>query len=154
MRMTQPVDIAALKTATRLLVADAGGLPAAASATRVSGAHIARAYDQHFDAILAPIDVVADLERVGGKPRVTAELARLAGCRLVQVPAARGRLGRSVAEVLAGASDVGAAYARATEDGRVTDAERAAIATELAELVAAAEHALGVLAAAEEAAHG
>jgi hypothetical protein len=151
MRMTQPVDIAALKTATRLLVRDVGDLAAAASATRVSGAHIARFYDQQFDTTLAPIDVVADLERVGGNPRVTAELARLSGYRLVRVEAGAGRLGRSVAEVLAGASDVGAAYARATEDGRVTAAERGAIATELAELIAAAEHALGVLAAADEA---
>ncbi|MBR0653388.1 hypothetical protein GXW78_27305 [Roseomonas terrae] len=148
--MMQPVDIAALKTATRLLVQDVGDLAAAASATRVSGAHIARAYDRQFDTTLAPIDVIADLERVGGTPRVTAELARLQGHRLVSLVAAQGRMGRSVAQVLAGASDVGAAYARATEDGRVTAAERAAIITELAELAAAVEAALGVLVTADE----
>lgn len=149
-RLTTDIDRAALKTAMRAAVVAAGGLEAAATVCRLSKTSLAASYDPHAPDRFPPVDVVADLEACAAEPLVTATLARLAGYRLVRVGAAEGRLGRSVAQVLSGAAEVGAAYARATEDGRVSAAERCRIAAEIAELVAAGEFALGVLAAAGE----
>lgn len=150
-RLTSDIDRSALKTATRAAVVGAGGLEAAASVCRLSKTSLAAAYDPNAPERFAPIDVAADLDACGpSPPPITATLARLAGYRLVRVGAAEGRLGRSVAQVLSGAAEVGAAYARATEDGRVTAAERSRIAAEIAELVAAGEFALAVLATAGE----
>jgi hypothetical protein len=139
------IDIAALKTGMRLLVEDVGGIDAAASVSRLAPSSIAESYDPHRANRMPAVDVVADLEAVGRTPRVTATLARLAGYRLVPLLRADGRIGRSIAEVLTGSSEVGAAYVAATADGSVTTAEVLRIATELTELVSAAEQALGVL---------
>ncbi|GGJ14043.1 hypothetical protein [Neoroseomonas lacus] len=140
-----PVDVAALKTAMRLLVEDVGGIDAAASVSRLAASSIAESYDPHRANRMPAVDVVADLEAVGGTPRVTAILASMAGRRLVPIVPARGRVGRSIAEVLTSSSEVGAAYVTATADGKLSRAERQRIATEVLELLAACEQATAVL---------
>lgn len=139
------VNRAALKTAVRRLVGAVGGLEAAASVCRLNKTALAAAYDPHQAERALPIDVVADLEAVAAEPIVTAILARLAGYRLVPIVPARGRVGRSIAEVLTGSSEVGAAYVAATVDGVLDRAERQRVAAEVLELIAAGEQAAAVL---------
>ncbi len=145
-----PVDIAALKTAMRVLVEESGGVDCAALVSRLAASSIAETYDPHRANRMPPVDVVADLEAVGRGPHVTAILARLAGFRLVPVAPAKGRIGRSIAEVLTGSSEVGAAYVAATADGKLTAAERGRVLAEVMELMTACEQAAAVLLHGEE----
>ena len=140
-----PVDRAAIKTAFRLVVRDVGDLLAAETACRLQKSAIAECYDPHKPERMPPVDVVADLEHVGGRPRVTAILARLAGHALVPLPEGGGIEIRRLTEVFARSSDVGAEFARAIEDGSLDAAERRRIVDRLLELNAATMQAVAAL---------
>lgn len=135
----------ALKTLFRVLVAEAGGLDAAAACVRVGRSRLAEYYALDGDAF-APVDVVARLEAIVGRPLVTAELARRAGCALE--PLGGGALGRIdvlLARVGAEVGQVNAAYAEALADGGLCAADRARLAREAAEARNALDALLGAL---------
>ena len=145
MNGTAPADLRALKTAARLLVGAVGGLEAAASVCRVNKSVLAAAYDPHQPDRYLPIDVVADLELVAAEPVVTHVLARLAGQALVPIGPAGGLEAQALVEVFRGAADVGAEYAAAMVDARLSAAERRGIADRLLTLQAACMQAVATL---------
>lgn len=139
----------ALKTLFRCLVEEAGGLDAAATCVRVGRSRLAEYYALGGDAF-APVDVVARLEAIVGRPLVTAELARRAGCALeAMAAAAAGRIDVMLARVGAELGQVNAAYASALADGRVCPEDRARLAREANEARAALDALLGALQAGE-----
>jgi hypothetical protein len=142
---TTPADLRALKTATRRLITAVGGLEAAATVCRVNKSVLAAAYDPHQPDRFLPIDVVADLELVAAEPIVTAVLARLAGHALVPLATTGGQEAQALVAVFRGASDVGAEFAGAMADGRLSRAERGAISDRLMTLQAAAMQAVAAL---------
>lgn len=142
---TTAMDLAALKTAARRLVAAVGGLEAAASVCRHNKTALAAAYDPHQPDRFVPADVVADLELVAGQPIVTAVLARLSGHALVPVGAADGVEAQALVAVFRGSSEVGEAWAAALADARLSGGERQAVADRLLALQAACMQAVAVL---------
>lgn len=135
----------ALKTLFRALVAEAGGLDAAAACVRVGRSRLAEYYALDGDAF-APIDVVARLEAIVGRPLVTAELARRAGCALEPLSGnGLGRIDVLLARVGAELGQVHAAYAAALADGGLCAADRARLAREAAEARNALDALLGAL---------
>lgn len=124
-------DLRALKTAFLLLVKRVGGLLAAEACVRVSASQIARYYDQNDLSTFPPADIVAGLEAIAGVPLVTAELARLAGHRLVGLRAADGEhLAAAVAAFARKAGAVPAALCTGLADGRLSRAELGEIVRE------------------------
>jgi hypothetical protein len=85
-----------LKRRTDQLIDACGGLVAASAETRAGKSSLANYADsrEHGAAtnLWAPIDIVADLEKVAGEPLVTRELARLAGYDLLPMATANDRL--------------------------------------------------------------
>jgi len=137
--------VAALKTATKLLITELGGLAAAASACRVSVPVLSEYTSVNHPDRTMPIDVVLQLEAVLGVPVVTAALARLNGRSLAE-PAvgAIPCVGRAVAAVTRHAGAAAAAFMEAAADGQI-DRTEAADMTRLLEAVR--EHAGEALAA-------
>lgn len=78
-----------LKTATRMLVRDAGGLELAAKVTRVERATLSR-YENPASEFFLPVDVALDLEAANGEPHVTRFLARAQGHVLIELPRLEG----------------------------------------------------------------
>jgi hypothetical protein len=75
------VTLNTLKTAFKLTLGDVGGLDAATTVTRVGRSQLAAYGDIHSDR-MPPVDVVLDLEAIGGEPRMTAALAAAHGYEL------------------------------------------------------------------------
>lgn len=78
-----------LKTATRMLVRDAGGLELAAKVTRVERATLSR-YENPSTEFFLPADVLLDLEAANGECHVTRYLARALGHVLIELPRLEG----------------------------------------------------------------
>lgn len=135
------------KTLARVLVERVGGLEAAAACTRVRRAQLGNYQSPNADEAFMPVDVVARLEHVAGEPLITQYLANRAGYAIIPVePVAEGELAALLARVGAESGAVFTAYAEAMAgDGKVDEAERAAIARELGDLIRAATMALGHL---------
>lgn len=74
-----------IKTATRMLVRDAGGLELAAKVTRVERATLSR-YENPATEFFLPVDVLLDLEAANGEAHVTRYLARAQGHVLIELP--------------------------------------------------------------------
>jgi hypothetical protein len=124
----------ALKTLFHALIDACGGLHAAAACTRVGPSQLANYYDMKTDQF-APIDVVADLERVVGQPLVTAELARRAGWHLVpDKDDAAGHLAQSIARLTRDASEACGAYVEAASDGNIDAGEAEGLERRLADV--------------------
>lgn len=139
----------ALKTLFRCLVEEAGGLDAAAACVRVGRSRLAEYYALDGDAF-APVDVVARLEAITGRPLITAELARRAGCALAPVAAANPlRIDVLLARIGAELGQVHAAYADAMGDGGLCAQDRARLAREAADARNALDQLLGALLAGE-----
>jgi hypothetical protein len=133
-RRDVPAHLRALKALFRGLVELCGGFDAAAACTRVSRSQLHNYCDMASDQF-APIDVVADLERVAGEPLVTAELARRAGWHLAPDSAdAAGPLAHSIARLTRDASEACGAYVEATSDGHIDPAEAEALERKLADV--------------------
>jgi hypothetical protein len=141
-----PRDLRALKTGLGLLIRDVGGLEAAASVTGYSHGRLSEAASVHNEARWPRVDHVAELEAVAGQPRVTFHLARLPGCTLLPMPVAHGDCGMAIGAVLRTAGEFGGRAAEAMADGRLDDAERAALVERLAALKRAVAHAEAVIA--------
>jgi hypothetical protein len=145
MHLTTEEERRALKTGFRVLVQHAGGLEAAAAASRLNKTHLAAGYDQEAKDRFPALDVVADLERAAGKPVVTKLLAAMHGLALVHVEPVSGCAMRAIASVGERSSEVFAAFGRAMADGAMTQEERAVLHRELLDLVAAAKEAAAML---------
>lgn len=145
MHLTSDEERRALKTGFRVLVQHAGGLEAAAAATRVNKTHLAAGYDQEAKDRFPALDVVADLERAAGQPVVTKLLAAMHSLALVHVEPISGCALRAIAEVGQHSSEVFAAFGRAVADGAITQGERDALKREMLDLVAVATEAAAIL---------
>lgn len=145
MHLTTDEERRALKTGFRVLVQHAGGLEAAAAASRLNKTHLAAGYDQEAKDRFPALDVVADLERAAGKPVVTKLLAAMHGLALVRVEPVTGCAMRAIASVGERSSEVFAAFGRAMADGAITQEDRAVLHGELLDLVAAATEAAAML---------
>ena len=145
MHLTTDEELCALKTGFLVLVRRAGGLEAAAAATRVNKTVLAASYDQHAKDRFPALDVVADLERAAGVPVVTKLLAGMHGLALVHVEPISGCAISAIASVGRNSSEVFAAFGRALADGVITEAERAVLRQEMLDLVAVATEAAAIL---------
>lgn len=145
MHLTTEEERRALKTGFRVLVQQAGGLEAAAAATRVNKTVLAASYDQEAKDRFPALDVVADLERAAGVPVVTRLLAGMHGLALVHVEPISGCAISAMASVGQNSSEVFAAFGRALADGVITEAERAVLRQEMLDLVAVATEAAAIL---------
>ncbi len=124
-----------LKTAFKMLIADLGGLDAAASCTRVKRSNLSD-YGAPGKDFAVPSDVIADLETVAGTPRVTSALARIQGYTLVPIEFSGDQSALSVLLATMG-KDVGELFATAAAvlaHGRPTDAERETLLREFDEI--------------------
>ncbi|NKC33482.1 hypothetical protein [Falsiroseomonas selenitidurans] len=139
---------AAQKTAFHLLVERVGGYDLAAM---IAGraASVLHGYGNLHHASFAPVDVVVRLERafvaMGGRPLVSALMARQVGYQQIPVEVGSGELGRAAAALLREAAELAAAHLEAMEDGALTDAERATLAEHLDSLMDAATRCRGIL---------
>jgi len=84
LRPTNDIERSALKTVFRMLLKLAGGQEAAENFTRGKHQTLNRYGNQNEPDCHAPIDVIADLERVVGEPIVTKQLADMGGYLLVK----------------------------------------------------------------------
>jgi hypothetical protein len=141
-----PRDLRAIKVAFDTLMDLVGGVDAASAALGYSKSHLSDAASLHHPDRAPRLDHAAELELIAGRPLVTAQLARMAGCTLLPLPRAAGTAGAAIAEVLRGAGELGAEAAAALDDGTLTEAERAALAERLDTLARAAVQARAVLA--------
>lgn len=129
----------ALKAATRALIAQCGGLDAAAVQFGRGRSRIHGYGDRNAADRWAPLDLIADLESYVGAPLITQALAAASNHTLVPLPQvapcaadpiALGRLARETGDVL---SKLGSALA----DGRISRAEGTDIAREIDDAVGA-----------------
>ncbi len=133
-------DYAAIKAATRQLIAHAGGAVAASAVTRGGHQNIGRYGSAQPDdgERFMPVDVLADLESECGQPLLTRALAKLAGHILVPEPrVARSgtALGSITAKALKETSDVFVALGEGLGDGTICAADAARIETEIEEAI-------------------
>jgi hypothetical protein len=144
--MLQGEHLAALKTATRVLISQVGGLVAAASVCRLEVARLSECQSVNHPGSLLPIDVVLQLEAVAEAPVVTGALARLQG---LSVGAADGAaavdIGRSVATASRNAGAAAATFLEAMADGRMDSHERVALRVHFEALRDAANASLAAL---------
>lgn len=133
-------DYAAIKAATRQLIAHAGGAVAASAVTRGGHQNIGRYGSAQPDdgERFMPADVVADLESECGQPVLTRALAKLAGHILVPEPrVARSgtALGSITGKALKETSDVFVALGEGLGDGAICAADAARIDAEIDEAI-------------------
>lgn len=140
------IDRRALKTASRLLVSDLGGVDAFSSCTRATRS-MASEYGNPASDRFIPVDVLLDAETIAGTPHVTATLARLLGYALIPVePRAAGDLSVALAEIGRDVAALFATAALALAHGAPTEQERQELQRELSEVgrvVAEASQLLG-----------
>jgi len=145
MHLTTHEERRALKTGFRVLVQHAGGLEAAAAASRLNKTHLAASYEQVEINRFPALDVVADLERAAGAPVVTKLLAGMHGLALVHVEPINGCAISAIASVGEKASKFFADFARAMGDGVITESERLKLLQEMLDVVAVATEAAAIL---------
>jgi hypothetical protein len=145
MHLTTEEERRALKTGFRVLVQQAGGLEAAAAATRVNKTHLAASYDQEAKDRFPALDVVADLERAAGVPVLTRLMAGMHRMALVHVEPISGCAISAIALVGEKASEFFAAFAHAMGDGVITESERPKLLQEMLDVVAFATEAAAIL---------
>lgn len=138
-RLPKEAQGRALKDATRQLVHLLGGLEAAGDMIERGKSQVHR-YTDHNDPAdhFAPIDVVARLEMLAGKPLVTQLLCRVAGGVFVPLPHADGAGSALAGGVMALAKELGevsAAVVEATADGEVTPREARRVERELDDMI-------------------
>ncbi|MBS7810518.1 hypothetical protein [Roseococcus pinisoli] len=135
------------KALTLQLVQLCGGFEAAAAipGVRVSWQQLQN-YTSMEKPLVAPVDVIAALEMVAGKPLVTAELARLSGHGLIRrVAMAVGELAGRMAKIGKECGEAFAAWAEAMADGKLTREEMVHLAHELGDIETAAVEAQGAV---------
>ena len=134
-----------LKTATRLIIHDLGGIDAAAAASRVGRSQFSD-YTQPGSDRFIPVDVLLDVEALADAPHVTAALARTLGYELTPVmPRDRGQLGEALARLSLEVGELFATASRAFSDGRLTDEEREQMAKDIDDVVRVGNEARALL---------
>lgn len=142
-----PMQVAALKTATALLIANVGGLVAAATVCRVDVARLSDYQNRAHPGSMMPIDIVLQIQAYTVDPFVTAAMARIVGLSLVApIVGNAATLAHSVAEVVRGAGALGGTYMDAAADGVVDARETMALREQLERVRDAAEAGLAGLA--------
>jgi hypothetical protein len=139
-------ELLALKSATRVVLLAHGKQSAAAAACRLNEPSLSDCASAYHPERCLPVDVALQLELSGASRAITAALAQAHGCLLVPVVVRGG--GDLAAELSALGREVGdvfGASARALADGVVSEAERADLARELAEMIAVGQRALAAL---------
>lgn len=135
----------AWKVLARGLIDRVGGIDAAASVTRVGRAQLSNYQSIEHDQVM-PADVAARLEEIAREPIITSELARRAGYALVPTePMSPCDLGEVLEKLGKEVGEVFSAFATALADGHTTDDERACIARELQDVIAASHRALAAV---------
>ena len=138
-RQLPSTDYAALKAATRKLLAAAGGGNEGAKATRV-GQQVLSSYGslgaEHAERF-APIDVIADLEAECGQPLVTRRLAELSNCLLVPLPIADGfdAVSRQTMRSAQEYAELIASVMAAKADGRIDAGEARRLLADIRDLM-------------------
>lgn len=132
----------ALKAASRVVLAAHGKGAAAAAACRLNEGSLSDCASPHHPERTLPLDVVLQLELMGGSTAITAALAHAHGFALVPVAPRCGS--QAMADMERVGEEIGSyitAQARAWADGKLTEAERVMVARELGELAEAARNA-------------
>lgn len=134
MRGSNEHDRAALSAAVKRALKRVGGGDCFCNATRVSASALSGYANPDRDDTHMPVDIVLDLERDGGFPVITAQLAQLQGYRLVPLEGGEGGPGlKDLAEVAGETGDVVRKLAEAIADGRIDRHERDALKKEIDE---------------------
>lgn len=142
---------AAIKAATRLAVAEAGGGEAAAAAIGLSVGQVSRCTRPEYPDTLS-LRHAAMLEAAGPSTRISAALARLSGCALLALSEYQETEPLAVRLAVVGARS-GAVFADAAQalaDRHVSRAEAAALVESLDALARAAGAAIAALGGKEE----
>jgi hypothetical protein len=109
-----------LKTVSRALVQQVGGVEAGAACCRGSKTTLAACYDPHTPDRFLAIDMVLDLERAAADPIVTRYLAAQQGFALVQQAALGGDFISQVVKLSREYGELSAAFAQAHADGKLS----------------------------------
>ncbi|MBC9177813.1 phage regulatory CII family protein [Pseudoroseomonas ludipueritiae] len=142
---------AALKSLTRVLIEQVGGIDAAVAVLNAGGtrgvrrSQVSNYYNPHCNQFL-PVDLLARLEEVADEPVITTELARRAGqvmTRPAGIPS--DCLLQDLAELQAEAGDVARAVADGMRDGHLCDEDLARLEREAMQLHGRACEALATL---------
>lgn len=146
-RQLKQDDYALLKTATRRLIAAAGGVESAATVTRVNKSALSEYQNPQSVTHFMPVDVAADLEADTGVHFVTEALVRMAGGYMVGLTAVKSRtlFGRQLAKI---GREIGHVFDRscsALEDGKITDAEARKLTAEIDDAIRALAQARAIL---------
>lgn len=136
---------AAIKTGTRLVIHDLGGVDAASACSRVGRSQWSDYANPHSDKFVH-VDVLIDAEAIAGTPHVTAALARIHGYELIPVtPRDAGALGDALAAMSRGVGALFSTVASAFADGVLTDNERSDLQRELDDVIRLAGEARATL---------
>jgi hypothetical protein len=144
-------DLRGLKAASRLVVEAVGGYEAASAALGgYSTGRLAEACSPHHPDRWLRLQHVALLEALAEDPRITAELARLAGQVLRPRAPAAGCATQQMHQAVAEMGATIAVWGQALADGRMDAAERAALDRQLGDLERRVAAARGALRQAED----
>lgn len=141
-------QIAAIKTATHLLIDRVGGLAAAASACNKSVSRLSEFQSRNHPDAIMPLDTALMLEMVAGEPIMTAVLARMQGFSVARPDATNTpEIGRAVALAARSAGAATAAFMEAQADGHIDAGEAAELRRHFETVRDSADAALAGLAA-------
>jgi hypothetical protein len=134
-----PWELDGLKAASRVLIERLGKYEVAALIAGRAASQL-HAYANLAKPDFMPVDVLLRLERAyvegGGRPILSALLARGVGHMQVPVPAGAGEVPRELAALLREAAELAAGHVEASADGALSEQERATLAAHVDVLVA------------------
>lgn len=140
------VAVLALKAATRLAVLDAGGLPAAAAAAKLSAGQVSRCQSAEYPETLS-LRHVALVEAAGPSLHITRALAQLHGAAVIEtareIP--HHPMAARFAELAASSGALFAEVAAALADQHVSQPEAARLVAAVRHLLGHAELAINLL---------
>lgn len=144
-RFCTPERLNGLKTAFKRVLADLGGVDAAASCSRIGRSQVSD-YGNITSDKMPPIDVVLDFEAITGQPHITAAMAGALGYELMptdtrpahELAALLSRISLDNGQLLAQAAHVLASK-------KITSKQRHAMARELTDMVQAGREVLILL---------
>lgn len=143
-RFTSDLQRLGLKTHLKRVLAQLGGIDAAASCTRVVRSKLAEYADASRPERHVPVDVLLDLELAAGAPLLTEALAAAQGFTLLPQHVGEGDLAERLARVSQDAGQTMADAVRALRHG-MPDAERDGVISDLAVLMRDSGEALALL---------
>ena len=138
--MNDAALVNAVKTATKRVIGDLGGVEAAASCCGMGKSQLSD-YGNVNSAKVIRADVAVALERIGGQPHITAAMAAAQGYALVMTMPMRARseLAQLLARIGRDSGQLFAIAAHALSHKKPSAKERAALLRELSDLRNAAD---------------